>query len=159
MQVIRSNVRPEVSIISEMRKPRGWVLYDGRCPFCRRGARRLGGIVVSRGYRLAPLQRRWLQSLLAGRADRAGPADRAHRAHRAGPRAEDEFLLLLPDNRLLGGVDAVMYLAARVWWARPVALLLSIPVLNNVACRLYAKLAASRQRSSCAVGGGQCRAG
>jgi hypothetical protein len=110
----------------------------------------LGGIVISRGYRLAPLQRRWIQPLLAGRQ---GPGPMAE----AG--AADEFLLLLPDSRLLGGVDAVLYLAKRVWWASPVALVLSVPFLNAVARRLYAKLAASRIRNSCATGGGQCRAG
>jgi len=120
---------------------RGWVLYDGTCPLCRRGARRLGGIVTKRGFRLRPLQLRWVQEVVA----------------RQSAPVADEMLLLLPDGRLLGGVDAYIHLAWRVWWASPFAALASIPGLHWLARKLYRWVAANRFGISRACGLDGCR--
>jgi len=140
---VRAPARPESSQIPEITKTRGWILYDARCPLCRRGARRLGAIAVRRGYRLAPLQRRWVRDAVA----------------RSAEPVPDAMLLLLPDGRLLPGVDAYIHLAARVWWATPLALLASMPGFNFLAQRLYAWIAAHRVGISRACGLDSCRAG
>ena len=131
-------ISPVSSRITEIIEIRGWILYDSRCPLCRRGARRLGGVAVRRGFRLMPLQRRWVRELL--------PQSVA-----------DEMLLLLPGGRLLGGVDAYIHLAARVWWATPLAALASIPGLNFMTRRLYTWIASNRLGISRACGLDQCR--
>jgi len=135
--------RSKSSIISEIIECRGWIFYDGRCPICRRGARRLGPIVITRGFRLAPLQRRWVQALLKTRVHPI----------------PDELLLLLPDDRVLGGVDAFTHLAQRVWWAKPLALLASVPGLRWLARRFYDWFAANRFGISRVCGGNGCRVG
>ena len=131
----------DISKIPELKKTRGWILYDGRCPFCRRGARRLGGIVSRRGFRLVPLQRRWVQERLA----------------RTNKPVADEMLLLLPDDTLLGGVDAYIHLCRRVWWAAPIGLLASLPGCYFSLRKLYAWVAANRFGISRACGLDGCR--
>ncbi|MHC4939381.1 MAG: thiol-disulfide oxidoreductase DCC family protein [Planctomycetota bacterium] len=126
-----------------MSEVRGWILYDGRCPICRRGARRMGGVMIRRGYRLTPLQRRWVREMLARTSMPVG----------------DELLVLLPDKRLLGGVDAFIHLAMRVWWAWPFAALASLPGLNFLARKFYAWFAANRLGISRACGIESCRVG
>ena len=120
---------------------RGWILYDGTCPLCRRGARRFGGIAVKRGYRLMPLQRRWVKEMLAQRDEPVA----------------DEMLLLLPDGRLLGGVAAYIHLSFRVWWATPLAVIASIPGIHWLTRKLYAWIAANRWGISRACGLEGCR--
>ncbi|MHC4955412.1 MAG: thiol-disulfide oxidoreductase DCC family protein [Planctomycetota bacterium] len=132
----------EVSQIPEARENmRGWLLYDGRCPICRRGVRRLGGIIRRRGYRLAPLQRRWVQERLAARREEL----------------PDAMFLLLPDGRLLAGADAYLFLCRRVWWATPLALLGALPGMRAVLRRLYAWVARNRFAISRTCGLNQCR--
>lgn len=122
---------------------RGWIFYDGTCPICRRGARRMGAVVVRRGFRLRPLQLRWVKAVLAQHPEEVG----------------DELLVLLPDGRLLGGVDAFIHLATHVWWAWPFAALASIPGLNFLARKFYAWFAANRLGISRACGVDGCRVG
>ena len=136
-------ISARVSVVPEMREVRGWILYDGRCPICRRGARRMGAVVLRRGFKLSPLQRRWVRDLVERQPEPVG----------------DELLLLLPDGRLLGGVDAFVHLAWRVWWAWPFAVLASLPGLNFLARRFYAWFAANRLGISRACGVDGCRVG
>ena len=120
--------------------PRGWILYDGRCPLFRKGVRRLGRIATQRGYRFTPLQRRWVKNRLALRTQPV----------------PDEMLLLLPDDRLLAGVDAYLHLAARIWWAAPVVALAAIPGVKLVFRQLYAWFAAHRFELSRVCGADRC---
>ena len=108
--------------------PAGWLLYDGRCPICRKGARRLHGLASRRGFRLVPLQRRWVQEELAGRDEEI----------------PDEMLLLLPDGRLLAGVAAFLHLGRRIWWAWPLATLAALPGFRWLAERMYRWVARNR---------------
>jgi predicted DCC family thiol-disulfide oxidoreductase YuxK len=107
---------------------RGWLLYDGRCPFCRAGVRRCGGIAVKRGYGLAPLQRRWVVERLAARSEPV----------------PDAMLLLLPDGTLLEGVDGYLHLCRRIWWGWPLGLIGALPGIHWLLGRLYAWVARNR---------------
>jgi len=107
---------------------RGWILYDGRCPFCRHSVRRCGGIAVKRGYRLMPLQRSWVKAKLA-----AQPGTTA-----------DAMLLLLPDGTFLEGVDAYLQLCRRIWWAWPFGWIGAIPGIYWLLGRAYAWVARNR---------------
>ena len=101
----------------------------------------MGGIVLRRGYRLAPLQRRWVQDLLAARREDL----------------PDAMFLLLPDGRLLAGADAYLYLCRRVWWATPLALLGALPGMRAILRRIYAWVARNRFLISGACGMDRCR--
>lgn len=89
----------------------GLVLYDGDCGLCVSLARRFDPVLFRRGFASAPLQ------------------DEDIRRRLALP--EDELLsemrVLTPQGELIGGADAIVYLASRIWWALPLALAGKLP--------------------------------
>jgi predicted DCC family thiol-disulfide oxidoreductase YuxK len=101
----------------------GWLLYDGRCGLCSTGARRSQALLRHLGLRLAPL-------LSTGRS------------------TSQELLLLTRDGRALGGIDAYLYVADQLWWARPLARLGRLPPIHRALCRAYRWIAAHRLRIS-----------
>lgn len=58
--------------------------------------------------------------------------------------AWDEMKLRFPSGKTLGGADAAIYLARRVWWAWPVWALSRLPGAMRVMRRVYRRVAASR---------------
>jgi predicted DCC family thiol-disulfide oxidoreductase YuxK len=93
------------------REPRGYVLYDGECRLCIGMAQRYERTLARRGFQMVPLQTPWV-------AERLGLAD---------GEIPNEMRVLLSDNAMLGGADAVVYLAGRIWWAWPLWLFGQIP--------------------------------
>ena len=120
--------------------PAGWVVYDGACGVCSRLARRFRGMLERRGFALVPLQAPWMSSRL--RFSYGIPLENLL----------DEMRVLTADGRALGGADAVLFLAGRVWWAWPVAALGSLPLLRVLLGRGYRWFAANRHRVSQACG-------
>ncbi len=55
-----------------------------------------------------------------------------------------EIQLLLADGRRLGGTDALLYLARRVWWLAPVAWVAMLPGLRSGVDAAYAWVAQNR---------------
>jgi predicted DCC family thiol-disulfide oxidoreductase YuxK len=98
---------------------KGWLLYDGECSFCTKMATRWSPLLRSRGFTPAPLQH-------------AGIAD---------PR---DIVLLTTDGKRIRGADAYLYVARRVWWLFPGALLFSLPGLNSILHFAYRKIAENR---------------
>ncbi len=112
------------------------VFYDADCAFCTRLAARLEKALQQRGFSLAPLQ-----SELA--RDRLGLREGA---------SFSEMRLLSRDGENLGGGDAVIFLARRIWWAWPVWALAQLPGMRGLLRAGYRRIAARR---SCA--GGHCK--
>lgn len=83
----------------------GWVGFDATCPVCTTLARRWGPTLARRGYPFVPLQSQAL-------ADRLGLMP---------GQLPGEIQLVLRDGRTLGGTDALLFLARKVWWMRPLA--------------------------------------
>ena len=108
--------------------PVGWVLYDGRCDVCRRSARGFGRVLARRGLRLAPLQRRWVR-------DRFGVPDSVLLL---------EMRVLTAGGEVFGGIDAVIFIARRIWWARPLGWLDRVPLVHRLLDRLYRAVARNR---------------
>ena len=101
----------------------GWVLYDGRCGLCSAGARRSRSLLRRLGLRLATLQS-------------------------AGRSASQEFLLLTRDGSILGGVDAYLFVAEQLWWARPLARLGRVRPIHHTLSRAYRWIASHRRQIS-----------
>lgn len=114
--------------VSNMIEIRGWVFYDAECRFCVRGRERFGPLFERRGFRWMPLQ-------TPGTAARLGFTD----AELMG-----EMKLLLPDGRVLGGVEAWTKMFRSVWWLWLVGALLGVPVLHWIGAKVYAWIARNR---------------
>jgi predicted DCC family thiol-disulfide oxidoreductase YuxK len=102
-------VNTEITNISDIKWLQGWLLYDGSCPSCRRFAAWLEPILTRRGFDLAPLQSAWVTECLG----------------EAMSLREMKVLTLAGES--LGGADALVFLARRIWWAWPLHLLAQIP--------------------------------
>lgn len=124
----------------EGRAVRGWVLYDADCGFCTRLAWRFGGALERRGYRVVPLQAPWVRERLQLPAEKL----------------LEEMRVLTIEGVHVGGADAVMYLARRMWWALPLYAASLIPGVMHLLRWGYRWIAARRHRFSrtCALPAG-----
>lgn len=113
----------------------GWLLYDGECGFCRGLAGRWGGLAQRAGFSLAELEAEWVHERLARNGGAA-----------AKVAAPDELLLLLPDDSVLGGADALVEICRRLWWGWPLWLLSRFPGVMPLLRWLYRRVAARRHR-------------
>ena len=118
----------EITKIQEIADLQGWVLFDGNCPFCCSCAERLERILTRRGFDLAPLQASWLNECLG----------------LGVPEIPGEMLVLTTNGQLHAGADALLYLARRIWWARPIAFLGRLPPLYHLMVKAYRLIAANR---------------
>ena len=108
---------------------RGWIFFDGSCGLCDRWRREVGPVAERRGFHLAALQEPWVQRRLG--------------LHGEVP---EEMKLERPDGRILGGVDALVYVWRFVWWAWPLFLAAQIPLFRQLLWRLYRPLARHRHQ-------------
>jgi len=113
-----------------------WAFYDAECKFCRDLAERFRERLLRRGVGLAPLQTDWVRELLG-----LAPGE-----------LPDEMKLLTKNGKIIGGADAVVYLARYFWWGWGLRLVAHLPGARFVLRRAYAALA---RRRYCVKGG--CR--
>jgi predicted DCC family thiol-disulfide oxidoreductase YuxK len=130
-------VNAEITKIKEVSELCGWVLYDGNCPFCVRWASRLEKVLTRRGFDLAPLQAPWVSECL----------------DLSIPETPGEMLVLTTEAELFGGADGILYLARKIWWAKPLYLLGLLPVAHGFLGKAYKALADNRMclGNACAV--------
>ena len=121
---------------------RGWVLYDAECRFCTSLVTRTRATVETGGFRFAPLQSPWVRERLALPENLLMA----------------EMRVLTVAGRVIGGADAVVYLARelgvsrRVWWARPLAIVSKLPLAMPLLRFAYRWVARRRY-----CGQGACR--
>jgi predicted DCC family thiol-disulfide oxidoreductase YuxK len=113
----------------------GWIFYDGACGLCRRLVRLTRPILGRRGFRYVPLQDEFAR-------DRLGLAP---------GEMPEEMKLLTKDGRVLGAIDASLFLAANVWWAAPAALIGRLPGARHLLQYAYRFIASHRHQL-----GGNC---
>ena len=116
----------------------GWLAYDAGCAFCVAMARGVEGLLARRGIGLAPLHAGWV---------------RARLGFKQGEQA-DRMWLLLRSGANFGGGDALIEIARRVWWARPVAWLARLPGARRLINAGYMLVARRRAciSGACEVG-------
>ena len=107
---------------------RGWVLYDGGCPLCSGLVERFRSALEPRGFGFAPFQEGWVRERLS----------------LAAGEVPGEMKVLPPEGGLLGGVGAVLYLASRIPWAKPLAWIGGLPGIRHLLDREYRRIAANR---------------
>lgn len=118
----------ELTKLKDIAELRGWLLYDGDCPFCAGWAARLEKVLTRRGFDLAPLQSPWVRECLDL------------------PVTEPftELRVLTVDGRAFGGADAVVELARTLWWAWPLVAASLLPGARPLLRAGYRWLAARR---------------
>ena len=112
------------------------IYFDASCGMCSASARRFHRIVHSYGFSFVPLQDTGVSELLG-----LHPGE-----------IPDEMKLRTRKGATLGGIDAIMYVCRRIWWAWPIWAIAMIPGVMPVLRRLYRLLATNRHRIS-----GACR--
>src|SRR5213594_835705 len=121
------------SVITEMSEtngiPRDWVLYDADCGFCTSIVRRLERPLARRGLATAPLQTSWV------------------RARLALPEADlmSEMRVLTREGRVIGGADAVVFLAGEIGWGWPLRAIARLPGMMSLLRAGYRSVAARRR--------------
>ena len=108
--------------------PAGWIFFDNECSLCRESARRAAGLLARRRFQLCPLQ----------------SPDAPERLGLSGRGLLREVRLLLADGRNLGGADAVVEIARRIWWAWPLWLFSRLPGVRPFLRAGYRVIAANR---------------
>ena len=106
------------------------IYFDASCGMCSASARRLKRLVSPHGFALAPLQDPHVSEIL-GLKPREIP---------------DEMKLRTRDGAILGGVDAIVYICRRIWWAWPVWAVSNVPGVMPILRRMYRMLATNRHR-------------
>ncbi len=114
----------------------GWILYDGSCGFCARWVPFWRLTLERRGFGIAPLQTPWV----------------AERLELPPDELVQDLRLLLADGMCIAGADAYRYVMRRIWWAWPVYLLASMPLLGKVFDWCYRKFALHRHTISKSCG-------
>jgi predicted DCC family thiol-disulfide oxidoreductase YuxK len=123
-----------------------WMLYDADCAFCVMLARLIEESLARRGVGIKPLQDAWSRVRLAGFGV-------------APEHIPDEVRVITADDRLIGGGDAFVYLARKIWWTWPLWLFSKLPgglALIRVAYRFVAKHRGALVISSSPGPKGQC---
>jgi predicted DCC family thiol-disulfide oxidoreductase YuxK len=121
------------------------VFYDASCSFCSGAAARWRGFLGRRGLTVLPLQ--------------SGEARRAL-GLREGE-VPEEFKIVC-ERGIFGGADALLEIARRCWWGKPLAALGSIPSVRGILRRSYAAFAKHRHclRGACQMGAAEhCHGG
>jgi predicted DCC family thiol-disulfide oxidoreductase YuxK len=129
----------EISVFTELsdsvdrKRLRGWVLYDAECGFCLSILARVQDTLQAGGFQAEPLQSPWVRE----------------RLKLSDPELLREMRVLAPGGRVLGGADAVFYLAGalepRPWWARILAIAGNLPLAKPLGRWIYRWVAARRQ--------------
>src|SRR5262245_48961849 len=122
------SMNSEITKLGDISWLQGWVLYDQDCPFCRAWAQRVEPALSRRGFDLAPLQSPWLQECLDC------PLNQPF----------DEMKVLTRHGQLIGGADALLFLARSIWWAWPLWLIGLLPGIKPLLRLGYRRFAAHR---------------
>ena len=114
-------------------RPReGWILYDGGCGFCFRWVHFWRKVVEPRGFALKTLQ--------AAADDGSLEVSRENLL--------DDIRVLTPTGNLQSGADAYLYVARRIWWARPLYTIFRLPGFNCALWKGYRWFNRNRYRVS-----------
>ncbi|MET0621143.1 MAG: DUF393 domain-containing protein [Thermoanaerobaculia bacterium] len=116
--------------------PSAWVLYDDSCGFCRRWVPFWRDTLARRGIGIAPLQSEWALARLGILADEAS----------------QDLRLIDERGGRWQGADVYRYAMRRIGWTRPLAWLVSLPLLRNAFDWGYRTFARNRHRFSEACG-------
>ncbi len=112
--------------------PSGLVLYDGECDFCVSSVRRVSPVLMRAGFDFKPLQA-VTGNGAESEAETINPASRF-----------DSMIVVTADGRRLQTAEAVVHLASKIWWARPVCWIARWPWGMGLVGWCYKRIAENR---------------
>lgn len=110
----------------------GLVIFDGSCGACTAFIGEKKRFFQRHGFTVAPLQESWVRDV-------------------SGLSEETLFQaihLYKPNGDVVKGIDFFQYVASKVWWLKPINLLLSVPVLKPIFTIIYNAIAQRRRNFS-----------
>jgi predicted DCC family thiol-disulfide oxidoreductase YuxK len=110
----------------------GWILYDDACGICRRWVPFWQRTLSNRGFSIAPLQTDWVRAELG----------------LDGADLTQDLRLLLADGGQIQGADVYRHVMRAIWWAYPLYVLSTLPILRTVFDWGYRTFAENRHRIS-----------
>lgn len=116
--------------------PKGWILYDASCGFCRRWMPFWEPALRRRGFAIAALQEDWVLEKL----------------DLPPQRLLDDLRLLLANGTHLAGAEVYRYAMRRIWWALPLYVFSVLPGCRQLFDLGYRTFARNRHRVSDACG-------
>lgn len=119
-----------------MERPVGWVLYDGTCGMCSKLAATWRPHVESIGFECAPNNAEWVRE----------------RASHLGDELGADMRILFRDGRVLSGANAYLFLMRRIWWLKPIGVLLGLPGIRYLTSWAYEEIKRRRHLLSRACG-------
>jgi predicted DCC family thiol-disulfide oxidoreductase YuxK len=108
---VSTDKRPEPALPRE-----GWILYDGTCGFCFRWVHFWEKVVERRGFAIKDLQ--------SASSEGGLPIPEENLL--------DDVQVLTRAGKLESGADAYLYVARRIWWARPFYAIFRLPGFNRI---------------------------
>jgi predicted DCC family thiol-disulfide oxidoreductase YuxK len=123
--------------ITDTKNENGCVCFDADCRLCVNLARRFGSLLQRHRFALVPLQTPWVKNRLA----------------RSGEELLSEIRLFASEGQIYGGADALIEIARRIWWAKPIHWLAQVPALRLALRTGYRWVARKRTcfRGTCSV--------
>jgi predicted DCC family thiol-disulfide oxidoreductase YuxK len=122
--------------VNQSQEPRGWVLYDDYCGFCRWWIPFWADTLRRQGLAIAPLQTHEI-------SDRLRIPDQ---------QLLDDLRILLRDGTHIAGADVYRFVMQKVWWAKPFYWLSIVPLSRNVFDWGYRTFANNRYQFSAVCG-------
>jgi predicted DCC family thiol-disulfide oxidoreductase YuxK len=104
-----------------------WVFYDSECPMCSNLTHNAKKLTAGQGLGFASLHSDWVKEKIK---DVKEPLK--------------EMLILKPDGNIIGGADAMVHLARKIWFTRPIYWIYQIPGMKFVYKPVYAFIAKNR---------------
>jgi predicted DCC family thiol-disulfide oxidoreductase YuxK len=124
-----------ITEITDFKEYNGVILFDGDCPICRSATARAGAFLSRHGFTTAALQTPWVRQRLQN-----------------DPKPLlAEMRLLTASGQVLGGADALLAIAAKIWWARPLYWLSFLPGLKPLFRHAYTGVARNRYCFGCST--------
>lgn len=110
----------------------GLIIFDGSCGSCTTFIGEKSAFFKKYGFTVTPLQEPWVKETT---------------------KLSEETLLRAihlykPDGQIVKGIDFFQVIATKVWWLKPLSIILSISILKPLFTLLYDAIAQRRRRLS-----------
>jgi hypothetical protein len=110
----------------------GLIIFDGSCGACSEFIGRKSRFFKRYGFEVAPLQEDWISEIT--KLNEATLLESIH--------------VLTPEGTIFRDVEFFIYLTEKIWWLKPINLLMKVPPCKRAFSQLYTYIAKKRRKIS-----------